>query len=371
MFNIFNKLYTPEWFKIVKPYGIINRLITCFRLLLPVLAKINTKIFANRYKIQRKGYDIISFKASTVLDTKDLEVISGHPNTKYPYRVTGITSTYTSIGCGYTDNIAIQNKDYIIVDGVYWFRQDPSIYCYVYTEEGEIVYYTVAFCSDYTSLTTSYKAGTIIGNTPTENTAYDNVIMHGLYGADNSLSLLGKGIFTTDGLQGIAKRIWREKDYTFVVTDTGNFIAFHDKSGVTVNNKIIVNESVQHYFTVNIDDVDYPVSIGVNQINSYPSKLKDIYPTLKITDNAFKGTDLLDILKNQGCSFTEIPYINKYDVDNTLLNQSMHQGIKLMYLGVAPVITTFACASEAKESSTVQLPDTSFSNIKLDIKYIY
>lgn len=371
MFNIFNKLYTPEWFKIVKPYGIVNMLITCFRFLLPVFAKINTKIFDNRYNIQRKGYDIISFKASTVFNTTGLIVSGGHPNTKYPYRVTGIRSTYASIGCGYTDNIAIQNKDYIIVNGVYWFKQDPSIYCYVYTEDDEIVYYTVAFCSDYTSLTTSYKARTITSNTPIENTAYDNVIMHGLHGADNSLSLLGKGIFTTDGLQGTAKRTWREGDYTFIVTDTGNFIAFHDKSGVTVNNNIVVDESVHHYFTVNIDGIDYPVSVGVNQIASYPARLKDIYPTLKITSNTFKGTDLLDILKNQGCSFTEIPYINNYDADHTLLNQSMHQGIKLMYLEVVPVLTTFAYASEAKESSTAQLPDTSFSNIKLDIKYIY
>jgi hypothetical protein len=257
---MFNKLYTPEWFKIVNPVNLINKLLACFRLFMSNAFTLKSEVYSFGSRIIKKGYTPFSIAASDVLYIKDKDIAGSSSKNIFMYRVLGITDSYELIGCGYTNKIAVLNMDYIINDGVYWFKEHPSIYCYSFIEDNITIYKTVGFSNKYIHTTNSLSPLTDIANSPEACTCYNTVATNGLSGAINSLYLYQQGVYTTDGAHGSFKHIWRDKDRLFGVTDTGNIISAPviDKISINLDNKLKI-DSTPDYFTVELNNIHYPL----------------------------------------------------------------------------------------------------------------
>lgn len=366
MFNKLYDIYTSEWYKIVKPFGVLDKLLQFMHISLPWASNMINSFLAYKYHKVNSAYSFISIPEESIHAVGNHQILGVTGPVEYKYIVKDINDTFYMLGCGFTDNLAFIGVDYIVKDGVYFFKEHPSKYCFAFKHKGKVEYNTIGGVgSKINVLHPNYRQS--FGNSEVVATIYDNIMKLAVGNSFNTLSLYQQGIYADKGLSGIVIKLWKDKDYTFAVLDNGGFVAAHKDSNLTlsVDCKPVLRQTLP-YFTIELNGIDYPVAMLTNDIKNYPGILQK-YPALTVTNGKFIGNELYTILKNQGCSFIEIPYINKYDVDTTLLNQSMHQGIKLMYLGVSPVLTTFACASEAKESSTAQLSDTSFSNTKVEI----
>lgn len=229
MQNIFNKLtelHTPEWLKIVNPIGLVDRLMSCVKFLLPALSTYRAETIRYSRRLQRKGYNILSWTMEDMQDTSSMMIAGGKDaiyNT-FPYRVCNVPE-YEILGCGYTDHYALKNIDYIYKNGCYWFKEDPTKFCYSYKEDGKIKYYTVAFCAQYDRLPKSFIATSDIERTPVGVQMYDNLLSNGLNGISNAYYLKQRGITTTNGLHGNVVKYWQDNQHIFIITDTGNFIS--------------------------------------------------------------------------------------------------------------------------------------------------
>lgn len=248
IFNSLTKLHTPEWLKVVNPEGLIDKLMSCLKFLIPTVARYRQQPFRYSKSIQRKGYMILKFTSKDIFDTTGKRLLHSRDqeqptfNQSFPFRVKTLQEC-DILGCGYTKHSAIKNIDYIYKNGCYWFRENPTKFCYSYKENGKLIYYTIAFGSNYTKLAKSYAPVSDIESTPLNTQMYDNMISNGLQGISNSFYLNKAGIFTSDGLHGKVETIWEEKDYKFIVTDTGNFIAIPNKLNIHIayNEPIMLN----------------------------------------------------------------------------------------------------------------------------------
>lgn len=369
MFNKLHNIYAAEWYKLVKPFGLIDKMLQFIQVLVPALSNTVDSVIAYKYKFVNRQYSFISIKKSDVIYRKD-DMIAGTP--KYPdykYVVYNIKGNYEILGCNFTDHIALRGIDYVIYDGLYIFKEHPSKFCYTFEQGKDIVYNTIGSIGDkiHANSYTTYKypAASEQGMH-----IYDNIIRTNGSLNFNYIDLHTKGVYTTAGLNGIVTDLWHYNNYTFAILSTGSFVAAHDESNLILNKdeKPVLRDNIK-YFTVELDNVHYPVSVGINSLKYYPN-LKQYYPELNISLDAFYGLDLFCILKNHGCNFIDIPYINNYTVDSTLLSKGINQGEKFMYLGNALVFKPFLFASDNKVESEA-FSDTFISNIKVDIKYVY
>lgn len=370
MFNKFYDIYTSEWYKLIKPFGLLDKLLQFMHISLPFAANIVNYFLAYKYRKLNSSYTFVNIPPTNIHSVNNYLLAGTDSKADYEYTVEGIQDTFYMLGCGFTDNIAFLGVDYIVKDDVYFFKEHPSKYCFTFKHKDNIEYNTVGGVGSQISVIHP-KQRNSYSKCELSASLYDNIMRLAVGNSLNTLYMYQQGVYATKGLHGVVKQLWEDTSYKFAILDTGSFIIAHKDSKLLLQlNEIPRLQNTLQYFTVNLNFVDYPVSMITNNINNYPGLLQK-YPMLTVTNDIFIGSELYNILKNQGCSFTEIPYINNYDIDNTLLNQSMHQGIKLMYLGTVHASNTFACASEAKESLPVQFSDTSFSTIKIDIKYIY
>lgn len=367
---MFDKLYTAEWFKIVNPVGIIDKLLTCFRLLLSPIVRITDKIYTFNNRVVSSGYDVLELKTEDILYVENKDIAGMPDKCLFKYRVTNIDKNYEMLGCGYTDKIAVRNMHYIIKDGVYWFNEHPSVYCTSFLQNKDVIYKTVGFANDYTHIQQALKPQTDSVLTPESANSYNTITVNGLMGALNTLYLYQQGIFSTDGLHGNFQYIWEEQGRIFGITDTGNLISapYTDKVSIKYADKVKI-DTTPDYFTVELNNIHYPVSYLANDLQSYPGLLSK-FPTLKTTDNMFLGVNLYDILKNDGCNFTEIAYINTYTIDNNFISNSMCKGDKFLYLGSISVPVESVHTSDISDASRV-FSDTLFSNISVEIKYVF
>ena len=367
---MFKNLYTPEWFKIINPYGLIDKLLTLFRVLLSPLFRITNSTYSFNTSVVRKGYVLVEFKESDVLYVKD-KLIAGTDEIPedFVYRVTNITQELEMIGCTYTDNIAIKNMDYVIRNGVYWFKEHPSKFCYTFFDNSEPSYNTIGFSNDCMKVPKGFTSITSYSTSFSTSTIYDVVIKNGLQGALNTLYLAYQGIYTSAGVHGKFIYTWKEGSRIFGITDTHTFITSPTLDKVAINYmdnfKI---DSTPDYFLVDLDNVYYPVNFAVNDSKYYPD-IQRTYPSLKIYNNMFLGSDLYTILKNTGCNFTEIAYIDKCDIDNNLLINSMRTGVVLLYLGVIDIVVP---DEEVVDTQDTTVNSYNYSdNMIIDIKYIF
>lgn len=226
IFNNLNKLHTPEWFKLVNPAGLIDRVMSCLKFLLNIVSRCRAHVGRYRFNVQRKDYFLLTVNISNILNTSNFSIAGITDNalyTKFPYRVTNMVEC-DIIGCGYTDYIGIKNIDYIYHSGCCWFREDPTKFFYSYGQKDKIVYYTVAFGSNYSKLIKSYSPLSDIESTPTSIQMYDNLVNNGFNGISNAYSLYQKGIYTNGGVHGIVTDVWKEKNYYCIITNTKTFI---------------------------------------------------------------------------------------------------------------------------------------------------
>lgn len=335
MFKDFNKLHTPEWLKIIQPYGLVDKIISFLRVLLSSIIPISSDALRIKYAVYREGYSVVIFKASDVIYVENKLIAGkGINTTEYKWQVRNNSRAFEMLGCGYTENIAVRNMDYKFENGVYWFKQHPSMYSYAYIEGDETVYYTVGFCADYVRSAQSFKPTSASYLTPKDAIAYENSIYNSNNGINNAISLYLKGISTTNGLHGKVKYHWAEQGYNFVITDTDNFIALPTEVKATIKEGSVVqiDETPSAYFHVELEGDYLPVSIGWNNKTDYPS-IERYYPVTINAQNQFSGEELYKILIKRGCNFLEIPYINNYEINNDLIKAFNIQGERIIYIG--------------------------------------
>lgn len=243
MFKFFATLHTPEWLKIINPKGLVDRILACFKFLVPRTCIITNKPLRYKHSIIRKGYIVLSFKGEDVTYVADKLIAGGDThNAVYPYRVKTSYPVVEILGCGYTDAIGIRNYDYIVKAGCFWFREHPSKFCYTYIKGGETVYQTIAFCADYEHTIQAFKPVSDVATTPEEAQTYDNLIVQGFSGISNAMYLKHMGILTNNGVHGNIIKQWVDKDRTFIITDTGNFVSMYNDQAIAFikDNKIII-----------------------------------------------------------------------------------------------------------------------------------
>lgn len=372
MFDKLHNLYAAEWYKIVKPFGILDKLLQFIQVLIPYCTNVISKTISYKYKLLNKQYSFISIKESDITYIPDGTLVSGYKDyTNFPYKyiVYNIKDNFNFLGCNFTDHIALRGIDYIIKNDVYLFREHPSKFCYVFNQDSKVVYNTIGciggkvqtVCKNYTK---------IPANTDTSIRIYDNILKNASNSSLNFIDLYSKYVYTTHGLYGTVVQTWSYNNYKLAILSTNGFVIAHKDSGLQlVKGKTPYFLDNIVYFTVYLNNTYYPVYRELNNLNNYPGLL-DQYPELTVIDGLFLGLDLLHILKNHGCNFTDIPYINTMNSDKYLLNETMKQGSKTMYLGNSLIMKPFLFASDS-EGYAEEFSDTFISNIKVDIKYIY
>jgi hypothetical protein len=367
MFNKFYNKHVEEWYNIIKPFGLLDKIIQFMQILMPRVSNIADTIVSYKYRYLNKGYTFIKFSQENISYAAPGTLVAGGYDTKYPYVVKNINSSTEILGCGYTENMALRGIDYIIKDNVYLFREHPSKYCYTFISKDKVYYTTIGYVSDISAIP-------VIGHTTEvskEVTAniIDTLTKSSAALPGNIFHLYQKGIYVTNGINGTVVKTWANTTYKFAIMSTGGLVAIH-KSNPTqlITGSPIHLEDTKNYFTIYLDGIYYPVSMLYNKVENYPNLLQ-YYPTLNVSDKGFPGSDLYNILMNKGCSFTEIPYINNYSVDNTLLRNTIKQGDNLMYLGTVHASKYFNCSSAFKVAP--ESPDTSFKILDIKVKYIY
>lgn len=309
MYKLLKNLYVPEWFKLFNPEGIISKLIMFIRVLSPSLNKITDKTLSYKCRLVRSGYIVLTIAedAITYIDSKTFAHSREVPEV-YKYRVTGINGKYKVLGCGITPHMAVEGFDYIIRNNCYWFKDNPSKYCYTYMED-QPTHYTIAFGGDYTKAYQTYDSNRFNLNDHDSLIAYDATIRSGFMGLNNAIPLLLQGLSTTSGIHGEVKQRWVDKDVTFAIMSTGSLVKSYKKDTIGASS-VSIPKSAPSVFTVELDGKQLPVVSGINYLDNYPG-LKDTYKTLKIYgDDIFLGIDLYKIIKDLGCNFTELDYIN-------------------------------------------------------------
>lgn len=314
MYKLLKNLYVPEWFKAFNPRGFVSKLIMFIRVLSPALSKVTDKTLNYKARLIRSGYSPLVIPDNSIVYIKDLQVAGSKAVADtYHYRVTGIKEDYHIMGCGLTPYMAVKGFDYIIQDDCYWFKENPAKYCYTYVED-QPVHYTVGFCGSYTKAHQAYDSICSKFTTHDSLSAYDATIRSGFMGLSNSIPLLLQGISTTAGVHGTVDQRWTEKGVTFAIMSTGAFIKSY-KDNVVNASTLSTPKEPSTVFVIKNKDKWLPVSMGINYLDSYPGLL-DTYKTLKVYgDDLFLGKDLYKIIKDLGCNFIELDYINRSTQD--------------------------------------------------------
>ena len=314
MFSKIKKLYTPEWFKLVKPEGLVTAIIKWFKVLLdvpntsdPVYQKLRRMPFA-------KGYSYISVDKCDVHEVTPETLVAGNSelNKEYKYKIDNIPETFEILGCGFTDKWAVRGIDYVVVNNCYWFKRNPANYFYVFTDGSSVKLTSIGFGGGLV------KGKDYIVDTSTDPT---NIVEHTGAHVANSLGLFGlcgtvlcnlKGIHINQPIRGKVMQTWQDKTYLCAITQGGTFICAPKESGISlkIGEYPKLQRDPEHLFIVTLNDNTYPVSMGINYVDNYKGLL-DNYPELQLYgSDVFLGKDLYELLKNQGCNFNELKYIN-------------------------------------------------------------
>lgn len=374
MFSKFYDLYTEEWYKIVKPYGLIDKILQFVSILIPLFNNKVDTVISYKYRLLNKRYSFISLDKLKITYVEDYTTFADYE--KYPdiinykYVVYGISDTFEMLGCGFTDFTALRGIDYIVKDNVYLFREHPSKYCYTFYYNNKVLYSTIGCVGRKTQVPSVYKDITHIA-TNIGLCLFDNIIRTSSGTCLNFVDLYLQGIYCSDGICGTVVSLWDNENYNFALLNTGSFIAAHKSSNMILAlDKKPVIENIPEYFIINIKDKIYPVWLEDNNINNYPD-LKETYPELILAGDIFYGLDLYKILRKYGCNFIKIPYIKDYIYDNIFIMENINCGNRIMYLGDIQITNSLVYASEIQEIMSSITPSTSFSITNIDLKYIY
>jgi hypothetical protein len=288
--------------------------------------------------------------------------------TSYPYHVHNIKDHYIMIGCNLSSTLAIEGVDYIINNNCYFFKDDPTKYCYSYEDGGTVNHYTIAFKGSKTATIHTLAPDSSLTVDNLYNDAYANSVTRGFNGLDNSFLFAKYGIKCTGNLNSQVVELWQEKGYTFAILKNGTFIAA--PSGGVITLKKGDNPSfnnIPNIFVVDIKGKEYLVNIGMNSISSYPDILS-VYPALSVYgESLFLGSELLNILKNQGCIFTELKYINNYE-QHALNVHVAPAGITLVNAGKLDDAFTNAMSCAQTKLSIVE--DSMYVDIDVKLRFI-
>lgn len=374
MFKRFRKLYVPEWFLIFNPKGLVLQIIKFIKLLLPFHRQSIDASLAYKDTVYKTGYTPIVIKSSDIISVEKTiiagdNIIGSEDNivTRYNYQCK-VGADWLFIGCGYTNHNATQGIDYIIKDGVYWFIEHPSKYCYTTIDKDEIVYKTVAFGGPNKQVKKAYSPVSATFGSLADAELYNTVIDVNLGGLDNTVHLHTRGITTTGGLNGTVIKTWKQGYKTYAITSEGTFISTTDDNNIHLvkNQKITLNSRPTKFFTINVNNIYYPVSMLANRLSSYPG-IDGVYSNLKIVDNYFIGFNLYEQLCSNGYKFTEMLSATSCDISKYNM-----LGDISVYLGNVTVGTPLFCASKVAVNlvQDITFPGTLFSTIKIDFKYI-
>ena len=302
MFRNLSKLHTPEWFKAFRPHELVDKLLFMLRVLLSKLSRIPDRFITYNNRIINKDYSVIVFPKNN---------IKYIPSDVYKYQVTGIDATYEILGYNVAE-IAVKGMDYIVKDGIYFFKSNPTRYCQTYETSGEVWHRTIAVAGGETKVQQALQVNSPFD--PVCCTNYDSMMRYSMNGISNLDALARQGISCRGTLTGKPVLIWKEKNIRCTITDTGSFICAPEQADIIMDYEtpITVSNVAPSIFVVELNNKLYPVSSSVNVVDNYPN-IKDIYNTLPTYGDKFFGIDLLHILKNQGCNFTEIGYIKQED----------------------------------------------------------
>lgn len=337
MFNKFNNLFVKEWFLIMKPSGLIDKIITYLRLLLHSCTLCITKLLPYKNRVIRNGYNLLHIKASDIIDRSNAIHVAGlkdenevKHNLQYKYAVYNIRHEFDMIGCGFTQKIGLKGVDYIIFEGVYLFKQHPSVYSYTSIINDEIVYTTAIYSTAYQRLAGATYAD-VSASFP-ENYKHYHQMAKDLI-VDNSYYTYSQlqGAYISKPLTGVIEKIEDFMGYKLCLTSTKCFIIAHKNS----NYSLVLDKPVElknpDYYIVKIRNKYYPVCYNSdNNIEQYKD-LTSIYPSLTVTEGKFSGCELYEIIKKTGCNFINMPYIN--NIDSTLLKSRANNGLSVMFAG--------------------------------------
>jgi hypothetical protein len=307
MFRDLSSLHTPEWFKAFRPSALVDKLLFIFRVLLSKLARISNKFIPYKDRLIVRDYVIISF------NKKSIEMVNVDG---YTYTVAGIKDTFEILGY----NIgapAIRGIDYKIVDDIYYFKSNPSRYCMVFEKDGEVWYKTIGVASSLTQ--TPQVLQQLISSDLICSTNYDTM-MRGFTGGISNMDVLARqGICCIGGFTGNPVEIWEEGGRVFSITDTGSFIHAPSNAKLVLDygTPVRLLNDLPSIFFVKLNNIAYPVLAGVNAVDNYPG-IREHFNNLTIYNDKFIGLELLKILKNQGCNFTELGYIKYNDMGGNI-----------------------------------------------------
>lgn len=374
MFKNFNKLFTKEWFILVRPVGLIGQIIKFIKLLLPFNRKNHSSIIAFKNRVIKAGYTIIEIDSRSINYIENSPIAGKGiiansydiPTNTYHYQCK-LVGVWDILGCGYTKSVAVRGFDYIINDGVYWFKKHPSEYCYTTEMDGIPLYHTVAFSGADEQCLVSLSPVSASFSNEDDAAVYDNMIRSQFCGLDNNLHLLLRGIKASKGIAGKIVDYWEQGDKYFIILASGSFVEAHKDSIAkpVIDNTISLNDNI-HVFTVKLNDKVYPVSVDLNDCNSYPDLLTQ-YPNLRIVDqHYFYGSDLLSILNSRGYHFTELTN----STTAGLLPYRASIGNVYTYLGTVTAKLSSSYVYTVTIADTVTFPDTLFKNININVKHI-
>lgn len=376
MFRNFYKLFTPEAFSLLRPKGLINQIIKFIRLFLGTVQLHTSRTVSCRDSVIKRRYTLVTIKAKDIINVHNTNIaddgmlagISTSPKHGFNFQCK-VDGKWLMLGCGYTTKIAVIGVDYIIDNNnVYWFKDNPSSFCYTFEDNGEIIYLTVGFGGDHKQLTRQYSPESSVFNNPSVAILYDIMLRNGFRGLDNSRYLALQGIVATKGLTGSVKYKWTQDSTEHAITTTGSMISAPSGSlNLKLFSPVSCVNSQPKTFVVELSENYYPVLTSNNSVSNYPGIL-DKYPSLTVVNGVFQGSELLEIMKTEGYQYLEITERHK---SVTLRDCAFLSNITL-YLGTVTVPVPLSCASYVAVNPTreVTFQDTLFKNISINFKYI-
>lgn len=350
MFRNLSTLHTPEWFKVFKPHTLVDKLLYIFRVLLSRLSKVPDKFLAYRDRSILRDYAVISIPKSSVSQL-DFDT--------YRYKVSGISDAFEIIGYS-IGSPAIRGIDYKIIEGIYYFKSDPSKYFMPFEVEGEVLYKTIGVVGALTDIPQVLQM-----SAPSDlvcSTNYDTMMKTNNAGISNMDVLARQGIYCKGLFTGKPVEMWEEDNRVFIITDAGSFIHAPCNAKLLIDYETpirLLNDTPSIFFIL-LNGSPYPVLSGVNVVDNYP-KIREQFKDLTVYGDKFIGLELLKILKNQGCNFTELSYIKYNDIGGTICQYGR-------YITRLEDITLSGNTAKIKDMVVQELTEEIDETINLDIE---
>ena len=266
------------------------------------------------------------------------EQFLGIPKKVGKYRFKSDTKNIDAFGIGLTDNTAIVGRDFEYLDGYYWFNEDPAKFG------------SICISGTRQILTLPCMGGELSTSQLPNGVAYRqcgdftvmNAIQESLYGAAPN-GMTNSLLYAIGGMKLSSAKLeqsWVEDDYYIGIDTNGEMVYAPLQSGVIFtpgrsidadklfipNKYILVPTSLDNYIVL-LDEL--------NTLTEYPGIAKD-FPQLSAN---FFGWELFDELRQRGCVFYTLTYINN--------NAGAQKALDSFVINPGKVIITTVAQAEA------------------------